>query len=164
MVHQRDCNTTFCPPEQIQVITHIKHVSLLKIKSFLQQKYLIEKLTINQIAAVTLSSRSTVIKYLRAAEIQIRDEEHRIGGSTYGVRKVNGRFVTNHKELELMEKIKTLRDQGLGVQQIADVLQGLNLPTKRGGKWSRTVVYSILRRMEARSAAVAPRDKPSGKF
>ena len=164
MVHQSDCNTTFCPPEQIQVITHIKHVSLLKIKSFLQQKYLVERLTINQIAAVTMSSRSTVIKYLKAAEIPIRDEEHRIGGSTYGVRKVNGRFVANHKELELMEKIRTLRDQGLGVQQIADVLQGLNLPTKRGGKWSRTVVYSILKRVEARSAAVAPRDKASEEF
>ncbi|MFN8791346.1 MAG: hypothetical protein ACK5Y2_07820, partial [Bdellovibrionales bacterium] len=47
VVHQSDCNTTFCPPEQIQVITHIKHVSLLKIKSFLQQKYLQERLTIN---------------------------------------------------------------------------------------------------------------------
>lgn len=78
MVHQGDCNTVFCPPEQIQVITHIKHVSLLKIKSFLQQKYLEERLTINQIAAVTMSSRSTVIKYLRAAGIPIRDEEHRM--------------------------------------------------------------------------------------
>ena len=148
MVHQSDCNTTFCPPEQIQVITHIKHVSLLKIKSFLQQKYLAEKLTINQIVAVTLSSRSTVIKYLRAAEIPIRDEEHRIGGSTYGERKVNGRFVKNHKELELMEKIRSLKRQGLGMQQIADLLQGLNLPTKRGGKWSRKIVHSLLNRSE----------------
>ncbi|MFN8792315.1 MAG: hypothetical protein ACK5Y2_12750, partial [Bdellovibrionales bacterium] len=135
-VHQSDCNTTFCPPEQIQVITHIKHVSLLKIKSFLQQKYLQERLTINQIAGITMSSRSTVIKYLRAAQIPIRDEEHRIGGSTYGERRVNGRFVPNQKELELMEKIGTLKSQGLNKQQIADLLQGLNLPTKRGGKWS----------------------------
>lgn len=148
MVHQTNCNTIFCPPAQIQVITHIKHVSLLKIKSFLQQRYIEERLTINQIAAVTLSSRSTVIKYLRAAEIPIRDEEHRIGGSTYGERKVNGRFIKNHKELELMEKIRTLKNQGLGMQQIADLLQGLNLPTKRGGKWSRKVVHSILKRME----------------
>ena len=138
----------FCPPAQIQVITHIKHVSLLKVKRFLQQKYLEEQLTINQIAAITMSSRSTVIKYLRAAEIPIRDEEHRIGRCAYGERKVNGRLVTNQKELELMRKIRTLRDQGLGMQQIADLLQGLNLPTKRGGKWSRKVVHSILKRME----------------
>lgn len=150
-MHQSDCNTAFCPPEQIQVITHIKHVSLLKIKSFLQQKYLEERLTINQIATITMSSRSTVIKYLRAAEITIRAEEHRVGGSTYGERKVNGRFVSNQKELEMMEKIKVLRDQGLEVQQIADLLQGLNLPTKRGGKWSRTVVHSIIKRMGSQS-------------
>lgn len=47
-----------------------------------------------------------------------------------------------------MEKIRTLKNQGLGMQQIADLLQGLNLPTKRGGKWSRKVVHSILKRME----------------
>ncbi len=98
-----------------------------------------------------MSSRSTVIKYLRAAQIPIRDEEHRIGGSTYGERRVNGRFVPNQKELELMEKIGTLKSQGLNKQQIADLLQGLNLPTKRGGKWSRKTVHTILKKMEAQS-------------
>ncbi len=62
LVHQRECNTTFCPPEQIQVITHIKHVPLLKVKSFLHQKYIAEGLTINQIAALTMSSGTTVKK------------------------------------------------------------------------------------------------------
>lgn len=151
LVHQGECNTTFCHPAQIQVITHIKHVSLLKIKSFLQQKYLHEQLTINQIAVITMSSRSTVIKYLRLAEIPIRDEEHHIGRPRYGERKVNGRVVVNQKELELMEKIRALKAQGLGMQQIADLLQGLNLPTKRGGKWSRRVVHTILNRMEGRN-------------
>lgn len=98
-----------------------------------------------------MSSRSTVIKYLRAAGILIRDEEHRIGGSAYGERKVNGRFVPNQQELELMEKIRTLKNQGLGVQQIADLLKGLNLPTKRGGKWSRRVVHTIFKRMETQN-------------
>ncbi len=150
-MHQSDCNTTFCPPDQIQVITHIKNVSLLKIKSFLQQKYLTEQLTINQIAGITLSSRSTVIKYLRAAQIPIRDEEHRIGRSTYGERRDNGRFMPNQKKLELMEKIRTLNSKGLNKQQIADLLQGLNLPTKRGGKWSRKTVHTILKKMEAQN-------------
>ncbi len=146
-MHQRECNTTFCPPEQIQVITHIKHVSLLKVKSFLHQKYIAEGLTINQIAALTMSSRSTVKKHLVAAEILIRTEEHRLGRAIYGKRKVNGRFVPNHKELQLMEKIKTLKGQGMNAQQIANLLQGLDLPTKRGGKWTRKVVASILKRM-----------------
>lgn len=148
VVHQSECNTIFCPPTEILVITHIKHVSLLRIKSFLHKKYVEEGLTINQIADVTMPSRSTVIKYLRAANIPIREEDQRIGGSTYGERRVNGRFVPNQKELELMKKIKSLKEQGLGKQQIANLLQGLNLPTKRGGKWSRKVVHTILMRME----------------
>ena len=95
-----------------------------------------------------MSSRSTVIKYLRAADIPIRDEEHRLGGPTYGERKLNGRIVPNQSEIELMEKVKTLKAQGLNPQQIATLLQGLKLPTKRGGRWSRKVVNTILKRME----------------
>lgn len=49
-----------------------------------------------------------------------------------------------------MEKIKDLKNQGLNKQQIADLLQGLNLPTKRGGKWSRRTVHTILERMQVR--------------
>lgn len=108
-------------------------------------------LTINQIATVTKSSRSTVIKYLKAAEIAIRAEDRYMGGSAYGKRKLNGRYVSNQKELELMKKVRALSEQGLSGRQIADFLQGLNLPTKRGGKWSRSIVHTILRHMKARS-------------
>jgi len=130
------------------VITYIKHISLLKIKSFLQKKYLDERLTINQIAVLTMSSRSTVIRHLRKAEIPIRNEEHRLGRLAYGERKVNGHIVTHQKEMELMSKIKGLKNQGLSNQNIADLLQGLNLPTKRGGQWSRRAIHSILKSME----------------
>lgn len=147
-MRQSDCNTSFCPPTQIQVVTHVKHVSLLKIKSFLHQKYIEERLTINQIADVTISSRSTVIKYLSIARIPIRQEEHRKGAAAYGERKINGRLVPSQKELELMEKIKVLKNEGLCPQRIADILQGLKLPTKRGGKWSRETVHDILKRIE----------------
>ena len=80
------------------------------------------------------------------AKIPIRDEEHRLGGSAYGVRKSHGRFVTNQAERELLNKIKMLKNQGLTGQQIADLLQGLNLPTKKGGKWSKSIVHKILNR------------------
>jgi len=43
------------------VIAHIKRVSLLKVLSFLHQKYIFENRTINQIADLTLSSRE--LKY-----------------------------------------------------------------------------------------------------
>ena len=147
MVHQSECNTRFCPPSEIQAITHIKRISLLKLPSFLHQKYIAENLTINQIAELTLSSRSTVIKYLNAAGIPLRDEEHRRGGSSYGQRKLNGRFVKSQTELELLNKIKMLKNQGLNFQQISDLLQGLNLPTKKGGTWTRGIVHKIWNRI-----------------
>lgn len=146
-MHHSGCNTRFCPPSEIQVITHIKRIPLLKLPSFLHQKYIAESLTINQIATLTLSSRSTVIKYLNAAGIPIRAEEHRRGGSTFGERKINGRYVPNQTELVLIEKMKTLRSQGLSFRQIASVLQGLSLPTKRKGKWTGRSVHRILERI-----------------
>ena len=142
-MHQSECNTRFCPPSEIQAITHIKRISLLKLPSFLHQKYVAENLTINQIAELTLSSRSTVIKYLNEAKIPIREEEHRRGGNAYGVRKRNGRFIINRSELELLNKIKMLKAEGLNFQQIADLLHGLRLPTKKGGKWTRGIVQKI---------------------
>jgi len=144
MVQQSECNTRFCPPTEIQVITHIKRIPLLKLPSFLHQKYVTENLTINQIAELTLSSRSTVIKYLNEAGIPIRDEEHRRGGSAFGERKLNGRYIQNQTELVLIEKMRLLRNQGLTYRQIAEVLQGLNLPTKRKGKWTGRSVLRIL--------------------
>lgn len=145
-MHQRECNTVFCPPEQIQVITHIKHVPVFKVKSFLHQKYELERLTVNQIAALTMSSRSTIIKYLREAQIPLRPEEHRLGRLRYGERKVNGRIVKNQAEIELMKRIKALKSKGLSDIKIAELLNELGLQTKRCNKWSRRTVYTILKK------------------
>jgi hypothetical protein len=147
-VQQSECNTTFCPPSEIQVISHIKRIPLLKLPSFLHQKYIVESLTINQIATLTLSSRSTVIKYLNAAEIPIREEEHRRGGSAFGERKFNGRYIPNKTELDLIEKMMTLRKQGLTFHKIAEILQGLSLPTKRNGKWTGRSIQRIFLKMQ----------------
>jgi hypothetical protein len=39
-----------------------------------------------------------------------------------------------------------LKTQGLNFQQILDLLQGFNLPTKKGGKWTRGIVQKIWKR------------------
>ena len=83
-MHQLYRNTTFCPPANIQVITRIKHIPQVKLASFLHQKYVAEGLSINQIVDLTMSSRSTVKKYLREAGMAIREEDRRLGaGAVY---------------------------------------------------------------------------------
>jgi len=146
MVHQGDCNTIFCPPGQILVITHIKHIPLIKIKSFLHQKYVTEGLGINEIASLTLSSRSTVIKYLRKAEIPIRAEDQKIGSLGYGMRKFKGRFIPHKQELEMIQRMKDLKSQGQTFRQIANTFQELGLQSKRGGKWTGRAIQRILLR------------------
>jgi len=41
----------------------------------------------------------------------------------------NGRHIPSQTEINMMEKMKNLRSERYSFHQIADVLQGLNLPT-----------------------------------
>ena len=61
MVHQSECNTTFFPPSEIQVITDIKRIPLLRPPSFLRQKCAVEKLTINRDVRAKMSSEDDLI-------------------------------------------------------------------------------------------------------
>lgn len=144
MVHQVSHNTTFFPPEKIEVISSIKHIPLVKHQSFLHQKYVKEGLSINQIVALTFSSRSTIIKYLRQAKIELRAADKQIGRAKYGERRQGGIIVPNKAELETIAKIKALKDEGLNYTRIAEIMESIKMPTKRGGKWTRKTIYSIV--------------------
>lgn len=147
MVDPSVCNTIFCPPAEIQVVTHIKHLPLLKIKSFLHQKYVVEGLSINQLVTLTMSSKTTVKKYLVDAGIPIREEELSLGPPKYGERYHNGRKVPNKRDLEIMETIQDLSKKGISATQIAKLLCSMNLPTKNGGRWHAQTVIRILKKL-----------------
>jgi site-specific DNA recombinase len=56
----------------------------------------------------------------------------------------DGRLVENEKELEVVSKIRALREDGLSYQKIVDRLNNTGVPTKNGGRWSKSVVYGIV--------------------
>lgn len=122
----------------------------MKTKTFLYQKYVLEGLSIPQIMALTMSSKTTVKRYLHKAHIQLRLEDLTLGPPSYGERRLNGRKVQNKAELEIAERIKDLSEQGLSATQIAKLFCTLNLPSKKGGKWYAKTILTILKKMNAK--------------
>lgn len=147
MVDQIGCNTRFCPPAEIQAISHIRHIPLIKSKEFLQRKYVIEGLSIQQIVDLTMSSKTTVKRYLKEVGIPLRWEDLRLGPPRYGERRLNGRKVQNSAEVEVMVKIRDMHEKGMSATQIAKLLNTLALPTKLGGKWHAKTILKILRHL-----------------
>lgn len=90
------------------------------------------------------------MKYLKGYGIPLRSEDeallHNKGQMAYGERLVNGRVIAHQKELETVEKIKTLRKQGFSYWKIADVLNSMKIPTKnKGSRWHPTTIMKILK-------------------
>jgi hypothetical protein len=146
-------NTVEFPPPNISIISNIQHLPLYKSECFLRKKYLEEKLSARQIAAIVVSARSTVLKHLKGYQIPLRSEDeallHNKGQLGYGERLVNGKVIIHKGELENIEKIKTLRGQGHSYWEIASIFNSMNIPTKnQGSRWHPTTVMKILKAQE----------------
>jgi hypothetical protein len=84
-----------------------------KNKFFLQQKYVEERLSCEEIAAQIFSARTTVLKYLKIHGIPVWEtgtNQKRVRGLAYG-QKVKARNLVQHqRELDAIFKMKELRD------------------------------------------------------
>lgn len=115
--------------------------------SFLRQKYVEERLSCKEIARLTFSARTTVLKHLKLAGIPVRGagQNTRRWNQAYGVRLVKRRETFFKAEQENIEKMGALRDQGLSYWKIADVLNAMRVPTKTAkGPWQARTVQRIL--------------------
>lgn len=121
-------------------------------KEFLHQKYIVEGLSCKEISRSVASSRTTVLKRLKECNIPVRSigtNLKRKRGVAYG-QKIEKMQATAHKrELDVIEKMRALRDQGYSYRKIADILNAMKIPTKtRQGKWHGKSVHQILNKQE----------------
>ncbi len=134
---------------------------LYKDKSFLNQKYLVEGLSIAQIAAQIFSSKDAVRRGLIRHGIPIREAHKSHGRSAqvpFGQKRQQGRGVPHLGERRVIDAALGLRAQGLSLRQIARFLSQIGVPTKcRGKSWHPEMVERILERA---SVAIDSR-KPS---
>lgn len=132
---------------KIQMISRVQYLPLVKQESFLRAKYEMEGLSPKEIATLTFSSRSTIVKYLEAFGIALRHEDRFCGTLPYGKRWKGREIVTHAREQAAIEKAKQLRDQGLSFERIANVMNTMGVKTRSGrAPWyAKTVRDLILR-------------------
>jgi hypothetical protein len=147
-----DSIPNYFPPANILMISCLSEDPLYKNKFFLQQKYVEERLSCEEIAAEIFSARTTVLKYLKIHNIPIREigrNTRRARGLAFG-QKIKERSLAEHKrEQEAILKMRKLRDQGFSFWKIAKVLNTMEMPTKtRKGRWHARTIQAILLKNE----------------
>ncbi len=142
-----DANTPDFSSPKIQIISSIQYLPLVKQESFLRAKYEDEELSVNQIAALTFSSRSTIVKYLERYGIPFRPEDRQAGVLPFGKKWRQRRIVLNAQKQAAIEKAKLLREQGLSYEKIAAVMNMMAVKTRSGrAKWHAKTVRDVISR------------------
>lgn len=125
--------------------------ALWKDKDFLHQKYVIQGLSIAQIAGQILSSREAV----RAGLIGAGIKRKRVGEAgknpaqaPYGFRKLEGVLVAHLGEQRVIQSIRKMSNSGLSYRMICEFLTSIKVPTKNRGKsWQPEMIRRILTRL-----------------
>lgn len=148
MAGQDGDRTVVWPHLKTTVISTIQHIPLYKSKSFLNQKYSVEGLSIAQIAALCFASKEAVRSSLLRFNIPLR-EPHKPHGRPaqprYGEKVVKDQVVSHQAEQRAVDAILEMSAQGLSLRQIAKVLNQMKIPTKcRGKSWHPEMVKRIL--------------------
>jgi len=129
----------------IITLTLIKHP--IEISSLLLE-YEKKGLSLRQIAAQKVHSRSTIQKNLKKTDIQLRAAGHGHGNPSqlrFGYRKELGRVVPHKGEQQIVEAIKDFRSEGLTMRQIAQRMTALKIPSKNGkSQWHPMMVKRVL--------------------
>ena len=117
------------PPGKIVDSLSVSVFPAYKNRDFLHQKYVVEGLSIAQIAEQIGSSKSAIQKSLVRFGIPIRvpHQNHQT------IRKKQPRQVSR-ADLVAAESINALKGKGLSLREIADVLTKMKVPTPAGGK------------------------------
>jgi hypothetical protein len=127
-----------------------KTLGPLLSREFLHQKYVIERLSMSQIARLVCSSTTSVHRYLTRYGLPIRTGADchlalKGYGLAYGKKVQNRRLVANKKEIEVVAQMNELRAKGFSYQKIADALNTMGIATKTGrAKWCAKKVQQII--------------------
>jgi hypothetical protein len=123
-------------------------IPLFRNKIFIRQKYIVEKLSSQQIADEIDCSRMAVLDALVKFGIPVREQHYHHGRPSqprYG-KKYQKKIPVNHQiEQRLIEVVSQLRKNKLTLRQIAQVLNDMKVPTKcQGVAWHQEMIRRIL--------------------
>lgn len=137
-----------CHPHFVLDTLEFSHTPPYRDKCVLHQKYVVEGLSIRQIAEDFLSSKEAVRMGLINCGIPLREacKPHgRQSQPKYGQRKINGSVVEYKLEQKVIHAVAQMWKQGLSLRQIAKNLSLMGVPTKcNGKKWHPQMVKRLL--------------------
>lgn len=119
-------------------------------KVVLQQKYVVERHSLRQIAREISSSKTGVRQALVRFGIPLRGQgknTRRTHSLPFGKRASKGKVADHEGEKRVIESVVRMHGEGLSNCAIARVLAEMKLPTKQQGrKWHPEMVRQILTR------------------
>ncbi len=159
------CDSTVVWPHlKTTVISAIQHIPLYKGKAYLNQKYVVEGLSIAQIAALCFASKEAVRTSLLKLKIPLREPSKPHGRSAqprYGEKVVKDLVVSHQAEQRAIDAILEMSAQGLSLRQIAKVLNQMKVPTKcRGKSWHPEMVKRIIAHKSFNERIGLPQNTP----
>jgi hypothetical protein len=116
---------------------------------FLQRKYVVEGLSLAQIAALIFSSKDAVRRGLKKAGIKIREphvpHNGRQSQPRFGQWRIKGKVIELKIEQRVIDAIREMNGNGLSLRAISRCLAKMQIATKcRGKKWHPEMVKRIL--------------------
>jgi site-specific DNA recombinase len=98
----------------------------------------------NMVAIAELE-REMIAERTRTALAHKKSKREVYGEVPYGYRREGNRLRPCAREMDTVRKMHALAQAGMGVRRIADRLNADGTPSKKGRKWSKSVVYDILK-------------------
>jgi len=131
----------------VDIITLPMQNAAIDISS-LREKYEEKGLSLRQIAAEKVHSRTTIGKVLMESGLVLRASGQGHGNPSqlkFGYRKVEGNVVYHKGERLIIEAIRDFRAEGLTMRHIAEKMTALRIPSKNGKlKWHPMMVKRVL--------------------
>ena len=118
-------------------------------ESVLRQKYIVDRLSLQDIAKEFSCSKTRVRDQLLRHNIPLRrrSQAPQDRWTTYGKRRLKGKIVEHKAELRAVATIKQMYAEGNNTSAIARILNTMKIPTKHQGKgWQQNTVAKILKR------------------
>ena len=112
------------------------------------QKYLVDRLSMRDIARELACSKTNIRDQLLKHNIPLRQPYKRYNKwYAYGKRRVSGKTIDHKGEQRTIATIKQMYSEGNSTHAIARFLNTMKVPTKQQGKgWHQNTVATILKR------------------
>lgn len=102
------------------------------------------KLVLNILGSVAQWERDIISERTIDALAHKKSELQIYGPVPLGYDVKDGSLIENEGEMDIVRKVRVLRQKGLSYQQIADRLNGAGVPTKQGKTWYKSTVRYLL--------------------